>query len=73
MPLPEWRLRAKTSLAAETSRQIETLPLRLSMSRKGHQRSDRHAEGFDLFGAAEIRQIDYETRHHHEDWGRTAS
>jgi len=41
----------------------ETLPP--LMSRKSHQRPDRHAEGFDLFGAAEIRQIDHETGRHH--------
>jgi len=35
------------------------------MSRKGHQCPDRHAHGFDLFGAAEIRQIDHETGRHH--------
>jgi hypothetical protein len=36
---------------------------------KRHQRSDRNAEGLDLLGAAEIRQIDHETNRHYEDWG----
>jgi hypothetical protein len=51
----------KNAPCAKTRRQIETPPPPVSMSPKRHQRSDRNAEGLDLIGAAEIRQIYHET------------